>query len=616
MCGISGIWTPHRDPTDVAAVERMVMQQQHRGPDDRQIVTVPLPQGQAAAVLGFNRLSILDLSAAGRQPISDPATGSWLVCNGEIYNFRALRAELAAQGHVFRSSGDAEVLLHALVAWEERALERLEGMYAFAFVDGRSGRLLLGRDPFGIKPLLLARSGARVAFASELRTLRAGPLRSVTLDARAIESYLAFGAVPEPCTAVQEAVALPPGHVVVIEPNGQVRAPRRWVTPRSTPAAGPADPTEQTHAILAEATARHLVSDVPVGVFLSSGIDSSLLAMLAARTPHAPDLTYLTVGFGNVAASEVPAAQRLAATLPGRHEILDLHPEDVLAALPSALAAMDQPTVDGINTFLISRAAAARGLKVVLSGLGGDEVFGGYTTFQKTPWLAAGGGALGAAMRSMQPWRGARSAVEAKLACGARVRDRRDAYLLQRALRWDGAANGFERLLPPEAWSELDRGPWRSAYHQVSHLETSFYLRNQLLRDADIMSAAHAIELRVPFLDRAVMAGAWAQPGHAHVGPMGRRKRLLRRVLQRVAPAAVETGPKRGFTLPWDDWLRGPLAASVGDVLADSTRYAKLPLAAADGATLWNAFRAGAPQATWLQVWSLYVLLHWAGSVA
>ncbi|MGH7894752.1 MAG: asparagine synthase (glutamine-hydrolyzing), partial [Candidatus Binatia bacterium] len=396
MCGIAGIWGSGRTESLEAAVARMVAAQHHRGPDEARTVTVPT--GPRSLVLGFDRLAILDLTPDASQPMHDPSTGSWLVFNGEIYNFRDLRAELEGGGHRFRSSGDTEVLLAALARWGTAALPRLRGMYAFAFFDARTRRLVLGRDPFGIKPLLYGWLDGVFVFASELRAIRVAGLGSLTVDREALDAYLTYGAVPEPHTIAREVHALPPGHVLELDARGEAHGPRRvfgledLLGEVERPAdASWRDAVDEVGSVLADAVEAHLVSDVPLGVLLSGGVDSTVVASLAAR--HV-EPQFLTVGFDEPRFSEVAAARATALRLGGRHHVISLTSGDVLGVLPAALEAMDQPTADGINTFVIARAAAERGIKVLVSGLGGDEVFGGYSTFRKAPLLAARAGWL------------------------------------------------------------------------------------------------------------------------------------------------------------------------------------------------------------------------------
>ncbi len=611
MCGIAGIWSAGRADELEAAVLRMVAAQQHRGPDEQRTRTIRTDA--TTLVLGFDRLAILDLSPEASQPMRDAQTGSWLVFNGEIYNFRTLRAELETRGHRFRSSGDSEVLLRALVEWGAAALGRLRGMYAFAFFDGRTQRLLLGRDPFGMKPLLYGRPGGAFVFASELRAIRAGRRTDLELDRAALAAYAVYGAVPEPHTIVRDVSMLPPGHVLEVDARGRTSTPRPVLTldalvDGTVPAPSRRDAVDATAAVLGDAVGVHLVSDVPLGVLLSGGVDSTLVASLAARCGAEPQ--FLTVGFDEPGFSEVATARATALRLGGRHHVVSLSAADVLGVLPDALAAMDQPTADGVNTFVVTHAAAARGIRVLVSGLGGDELFGGYTTFRKAPFLAAHARRLAPMARLFARLGVGNVPQWAKIAAARDVDDLRAAYLLQRAIATDVPADG--RLgLPGDTWDALATAPGASDYRRVSALEVAFYMRSQLLRDADIFSSANSVELRVPFLDPEVLRLAWRIPEAWHIGPPGGRKVLLKAVLRRLAPHHPVGRGKRGFVFPWSSWLRGPLGERVAATLGDRDAHEQLGIDPVDGGRLLGALRRHDPRVGWAEIWSRFVLVEW-----
>ena len=612
MCGIAGIWGEGPVEPLEAAVGRMVAAQRHRGPDEQRLAAVR--SGRTTLVLGFDRLAILDLSPDASQPMRHEPTGSWLLFNGEIYNFGALRATLQARGHHFRSRGDTEVLLAALLEWGTAAPSRLRGMYAFAFFDGRTGRLVLGRDPFGIKPLLYGWQNGAFVFASELRAIRAAGLGRLRLDGAALSAYLAYGAIPEPCTVAEEIRVLPPGAVLEVDASRRTTAPRTVVALDDV--AGPVEPgMTLAHAIdavsgtLTRTVAEHLVSDVPLGVLLSGGIDSTLVASVASRSGAEPH--FLTVAFDEPRFNEVATARATALRLGGRHHVVSLSADDVLGLLPAALAAMDAPTADGLNTFVITRAAAERGIKVLVSGLGGDELFGGYTTFRKAPVLARHARALAPLGRALAAL-GVGNAVQwSKVASSDAVRSLRQAYLLQRALGSDVPADGRAGL-PAAAWEalpRLDRAD--SDFRRVSALEVGFYLRDQLLRDADVFSSANSVELRVPFLDLDVLREAWRIPARLHTGPLGGRKWVLKAVLHRLEPAHPVRRAKMGFVFPWVEWLHGPLGERVAATLADRDAHERLGLDPAGGRRLLAAFRRRDPRIGWAELWARFVLVEW-----
>ncbi|MGH7751917.1 MAG: asparagine synthase (glutamine-hydrolyzing), partial [Gemmatimonadales bacterium] len=356
----------------------------HRGPDDEGLEVLPAGDTPHGLGLGVRRLAILDLSPAGRQPMRDPVTGNWIVHNGEVYNFRELRGELEAAGHQFHSHSDTEVLLHSYAAWGLNCVTRWRGMFATAIWDAHLRRLVLFRDRLGIKPLYYCRDGDRFAFASEVRALVRGGWAAPRLDLTALDSFLSCGAVQEPLTIIAGVQALPPGHRLVWV-EGRPEIVSYW-QPRAQPEA-PTSAAAALPELLAEAARLHLVSDVPVGVFLSGGIDSSsVLTLLASAGPVT--LQTFTVVFPEGSFGDPAWARRLAQDFLTEHHELFLEEAELLQQLPGALRAMDQPTADGINTYLVSGAARQAGLKVALSGLGGDELFGGYSTFRRAPQLA------------------------------------------------------------------------------------------------------------------------------------------------------------------------------------------------------------------------------------
>jgi asparagine synthase (glutamine-hydrolysing) len=602
---------------------RMIASLAHRGPDG-QHVEVIAPGGDARVVLAHARLTVLDPTAAAEQPMRHDGSGSWLIFNGEIYNYRALRAELEGHGHRFRSTGDTEVLLCALVQWGGAALAKLNGMYAFAFWDAPARRLLLARDPFGIKPLYVATAPGVLVFASELRALRASGAIELELSRDAVGSVLTYGAVIEPATCFTSAEAIPPGHLVLVTPDAQLQRPvNAWSLEKllsiGEGAGARGAPTgQEEHAVgraLGDAVERHLASDVPLGVLLSGGVDSALLAALANRGDGpAPDL--ITVGFDAGDPSEVADAQSVARHLRSRHRVVPITAQALQDLIPSALAAMDQPTVDGLNVFAVSSAAGAAGTRVLLSGLGGDELFGGYTTFRRVPAVARYARALAAvaplAARVDRP----RASQWRKLAHAGAIPDRRAAYLVQRAVHAGASHPAAPAVdgppgnpqMPPQTWAQLAACADAGAAREVAYLELTFYMRNQLLRDADVFSSAVAVEMRVPFLDVDVVRAAWQLPaGVVLAGDKG----VTRRLLHTLLPDAPPRGRKQGFTFPWERWLRGPLRPLVEETLRDSPGYGALAIDRALALRMFKRFLANAPDVSWLHVWSLFVLLQW-----
>jgi asparagine synthase (glutamine-hydrolysing) len=579
MCGICGVIGLPAEQGQAAAV-RMARAMVHRGPDDEGFDTRPLtadPAGPAAA-FGFRRLAILDLSPAGHQPMVNPATGDMIVFNGEIYNFREVRARLQLKGHVVRSTGDTEVLLHALSEWGEAALDELDGMFGLAFYQAASRRVLLARGPLGIKPLYVARTREAVVFASEVRAVLASGLVPTELDPAGIATFFAYGAPQDPLTVHRFIRSLPAGSYEWIGLDQLRRGPsmgrRYWRFPAIDPAApgGPAA-IATTRDLLAESVRLQCVADVPVGVFLSAGIDSATLAALA-QPQHGAVHTF-SVGFNAPgAADETVLAAETAAMLGTRHfrTIID---DDWAAGLFTAwLKSGDRPSIDGLNTFIVSGAAKDRGITVALSGLGADELFGGYSIFQRArtlkkllgplAWLPAGLRRAAARVAFARlPTLKRDKAVEmvvrgdspAKLAVFARR-----LFLDQglERLGLDAAQIGLtDDFLPPGACDAFESVG--DPFHDVSQMEISLYMGNTLLRDSDVNSMAHSLELRVPFLGRRLINYVCSLPGSVRSPPKAQPKHLLRESMRTRLPEEVFRRPKTGFTLPLDTWMQGSL---------------------------------------------------------
>jgi len=551
----------------------------HRGPDDEGYEQFQLSDSLSGPTcgFGFRRLAIMDLSPLGHQPMINARTGDAIIFNGEIYNFVAIRDQLATRGYRFRSSGDSEVLLHALSEWGEDALARLDGMFAIAFFHAASRRVLLARDPLGIKPLYTARVGDTFAFASEVRALLATGVVPTDLDPAGIASYLAYGAPQDPLTVHRYVRSMLPATYEWIDANALEKRPtarRYWHFPESAADEGEADAIDRVRAELQQAVRLQSVSDVPLGVFLSGGIDSATMAALA-RSRHAAPMTF-AVGYealGGV--DETVAAAETADYLGTRHfqTIVDNH--WVMLQLHEWLKAADRPSIDGLNTYIVSGAVKDRGVTVALSGLGADELFGGYPNFQRIPklqrilrtltWIPpsirrAAAMALLAWLPSSKRTKAVDLVSRGATALELTVLGRRlhsDATLkrLGYAPKRLGMSNDF---LPHEAYEAITPS-LRDPVRTISEVEASLYMGNTLLRDSDVNGMAHSLEIRVPFLGRRVVDYACSLPGPMRL-PRGRpAKYLLRQAFADTLPASVFNRPKSGFSLPFGEWLFGPL---------------------------------------------------------
>ena len=589
MCGLAGELTSGSAETmpraQAARIAELLL---HRGPDDSGIW-----QSRTCTLI-HRRLSIQDLSPAGHQPMQSACGRYRLVFNGEIYNYKVLREQLEASGERFVSTGDTEVLLRLLIREGAAALPQLRGMFAFCLFDQESQSALLGRDPFGIKPLYLYRSGAdRLLFSSEVRALLRSRAVPRELNGAALQHYLMFGSVPQLETLVQGLNALPPGHVARWQ-NGELAIERYW-QPRfaAEPEAGPYEAlVERARAAVGESVKAHMVSDVPVGLFLSGGMDSS--AILAATDQR---LTTLSIGFEEEAFDESELAEQVARRFGSEHRRLLLRRDQAWSRLPAFFDALDQPSSDGFNTYCVSAEAAEAGLKVVMSGLGGDELFGGYPLFQTVPKLLALRRRLGPAA-----WAGSQLIKPLKRAKLQRFAD----YLASppgvaaahRCMRTIFSAREASRLiklwkLPPAAAPSLAELPegvvGAELADQIAWLETSSYMGGMLLRDSDALSMASSLELRVPLVDVALFEALAPVAASARLAP---GKQLLRDAFPEVT-AVLKEAPKRGFVIPFDQWLRTP---------SQATALPQLDLTAASRTVDLRP---------WARRWGLLVLADW-----
>jgi asparagine synthase (glutamine-hydrolysing) len=638
MCGIAGI-IGRLDEPNRAALGRMSGAMLHRGPDaDGTWVSAPDARGWGA-LLAHRRLSILDLSPTGAQPMVDPVTGHVVVLNGEIYNFRDLRQRLVAQGQEFQSTGDTAVMLRALGLHGPGAVSWLRGMFAFACWDPKERRLLLARDPLGIKPLYLARSsdpcaGWSVAFASELRALLAsGLLGTPQLDPQAVASSVWNGFVVGPSTAVKGVNLLWPGRLLELDGAGEeVREQDFWSISNRAP-----DPTMDEHglaAILEEGLRLHLASDVPLAVFLSGGVDSSVMANLAQRSSQSPIHTF-TLAFEEQELNEGPIARRIAAALGTEHHEVVLTEGCFVENLEAALDSLDQPTFDGLNAYYMSHAIRAAGFTVALSGTGGDELFGGYTSYRDLPILYHWSQRATCVPRGLQVAAASLATWPLRRSGGAVPPQTRWAKLPEMVLHGDDLLvlyqlayalflPGFQRelLAPGFAEALADGLPLamrkrimaetqaRTPLSAISVMEQRLFLGERLLRDNDAASMASSLEQRVPLVDQVLLESVDRLPDQARYLPLGRKAMLRRIGLRGLDPALFER-PKSGFVLPFDRWIRRGLKDVMDQTLRDPQAVAPAGLDPPAVERLWRAFCDRAPGMYWSRIWSVYVLIRW-----
>ncbi|MDH3627645.1 MAG: asparagine synthase (glutamine-hydrolyzing) [Acidobacteriota bacterium] len=571
MCGINGIVRFDAGATPVSREELLLTRESMalRGPDGSGLWL----DENGHVGLGHRRLAIIDLSDAGAQPMKSADGRYTLVFNGEIYNYRRLREALIRDGANFRSHCDTEVLLELYARHGAAMLPRLRGMFTIAIWDRRERSLFLARDPLGIKPLYIADDGRHLRFASQVKALLAGGAVDATVDPTSVAGFLMWGSVPEPRTLYRSVRAVPAGHYLLAT-DGRVGDPVPYYDLTRPPR--PDDSTLE--ATLEECVGDHLESDVPVAVFLSSGLDSSLLAALARR--KAPEgLTTFTLQFDEFADTErdeAPLARQIAESLGTKHIERRVGKQDFLALYSDARRAMDQPTIDGFNTYMVSHAVREAGFKVVLSGLGGDELMGSYDSFSDVPrWqrrsqrLASVPG-LSSIWPRLASLSGGRPKLRGLLRYGPTLPGayflRRGLFLpeeLPRLLGTSAAADALANYSPlQDAGKFLDddvvaqEGVWRA----VHVMETTQYMRNQLLRDSDWASMAHSLELRVPLVDAVLrdrFDAAHFEPAQSHG-----KSAVVRRVAPEL-PAEIWNRPKSGFGIPVAGWIDETLGHDV-----------------------------------------------------
>lgn len=594
----------------------------HRGPDDAGTATI------GPATLGMRRLAIFD-PANGRQPMQSPDGRLTLIFNGAIYNHRQLRAELHRGGWNFRTDCDTEVLLAAFHRWGEGCVARLRGMFAFAVWDRDQESLFLARDPFGIKPLYLHHTRQHLAFASELNALLASGLTPGDLDPISVADYLAWFSVPAPRTIYRNVVSLRPGEAATLT-HGRLSLRTIWSfsgIPSTVPVSRDAASFQhELRARLEDTVSAHLLADVPVGAFLSGGVDSAAIVGLMRHLSGTAPRTF-SITFDEAEFSEESAATETARHFGTQHVNHRLTGATVARDLDAIVAAMDQPTGDGINTYYAAQAARAGGVTVALSGLGGDELFGGYPSFLTTPragiwlprwqWLP-----ISVRLAFVTALRQG-STRERKLADILHyARDVTEAAALQRRVF---STTSQRSLLGPEARREIgQRVPFHPALLElatdlrgsspldiVSAWETRTYMTDLLLRDSDVMSMRHSLELRVPFVDRPLIEWLWRQPPEFKYGVPG-EKTALRQAVADLLPPSLLTRPKRGFSLPFPVWMRRELRPFLDDAFSSACAGHTGIFDVAQIQSLWTRFSQRHDGHEWSRVWSLAMLLQFA----
>ena len=674
MCSISGILgisdfefrnAELNSEAIAAAVERMNAALKHRGPDDQGIAQLrDSGIAEFPVCFGNTRLAVIDTTPAGHQPMHDLETGNWITYNGETYNFRELRREIGNEFGPWHSHTDTEVVLRAYRKWGVEAFGRLRGMFALAIWDAGKQELILARDPFGIKPLYyseISQFPNSFIFASEVRALLASGLVPRKLSSEGVASYLTYGSVQAPLTIIEGVRSVMPGEGLRVTAKGietfefriaEMRNLEGFRDDSSSPekaqlAAGeirnPAirnrdQAVAQLRAELEESVRLHLVSDVPLGVFLSGGMDSSALVALMSRVSKDKPKTFSVV-FDEEKFTEAPHSRLVAEKFHTDHSEVHLDEDRLLEMLPAALSSVDQPTIDGINTYVVSKAVKDAGITVALSGLGGDELFAGYPSFSRALKLhsvstftkaalrlTSGFGklALNGSVKRAKFWQLVASAgqpedvyrITRQLFAPEGVARLRDCEIAQLrgggdefSSRTNTEAAGEELLGRPIAHSRTSPDP----INTISQLELQGYMANTLLRDTDAMSMTHSLEVRVPFVDVNVVNYVLSLPGEWKLNGRngGLPKTLLADAVSDLLPRDFLSRPKMGFTLPFEKWIKSRLRDEISRVLEDGRRLAKARLDPHEVGKIWRRFLRSPQSVGWSRPWALYVLATW-----
>lgn len=616
MCGINGILGISGIDDPKAVVGRMNDKLAHRGPDASGTFV-----GEDL-ILGHRRLSIIDLSEAGNQPFRDEEAGITLVFNGEIYNYRELRDQLSE--HTFRTGTDTEVILAAYQKWGLDCLNHFNGMFSLAIWDAGARQLMIARDRLGIKPLYYSWQGSRLIFSSEIRALLASDLIDRKLDKTALIDYLRYQTVHAPATLVEGVQVLMPGHRMIIA-DGEYRLERWWSM------AAEASPVSETRKQILRNVREKLTrsvelrmrADVPFGAFLSGGIDSSAVVGLMAEVSQSAVSTF-SVTFNEREYSEAPYAELIAKRFNTDHHEIRLTPARFKELIPDALAAMDHPSGDGPNTYVVSKVTRDAGITMALSGLGGDELFAGYDIFTRAVslldkrWVMSfpkfirrfGGEIMKAVKPSIASDKAAAILTEDYLELEYFYPHNRlvfDDRTVRSILRSNKLPDYAPHLFLLEELAFGTPGFTLPFLSKVSVAEIGTYMQNVLLRDTDQMSMAHALEVRTPFLDHELVSYALGVPDperYPHTP-----KRLLTDALDPLLPREIIDRPKMGFTLPWDHWMKNEMRTFCKAHLEALGKRAWFDARGIDA--LWKRFLGGDRKITWSRIWHLIVLEHW-----
>lgn len=621
MCGINGIYGLKDEVVAKQKVATMNNTMHHRGPDDHGIFY------EDNIVLGHQRLSIIDLTAAGHQPMHSYDGRYHIVYNGELYNFRDLKFELqrvvsgsGQQSYFFQTNSDTEVIIAAYARWGADCLKHFNGMFAFAIWDSVTKELFIARDRLGIKPLYYFFTEGIFAFSSEIRSLVSNGIIPKKLDEDSLTDYLRYQTVHAPNTMLKGVKMLMPGHAILLK-DGKPVIRKYWELSCGQKKNDKSyqEVCKDVNDLLTSAVQRRLIADVPFGAFLSGGIDSSAIVGLMSKVSSEKVKTF-TVTFDESEFSEAQYATMIAKKFNTDHHEIKLRPEDFLKELPNALKSMDHPSGDGPNTYVVSKATRNAGITMALSGLGGDEVFGGYEVFKRNleirnkAWMNAvpkfARFSAGALMKNLKP--GIGSEKMAAFLQGEKI-NFEHFYPLSRQVLMD---DQIKKLLKNEQLTEnvvskvlkTDSVTSRDfIISRTSIAEISTYMQNVLLRDTDQMSMAHALEVRVPFIDYTLVEYVLELPDRYK--STSSPKKLLVDALGDLLPSDIVNRPKMGFTLPWKQWMKRELRPFCEERMTSLSK--RNFFNEQEVIKLWTRFLSDDARISWSRIWYLVVLEEW-----
>ena len=626
MCGIAGILDTGSSTPDTVyeqAVQNMLDKMVHRGPDNRGQEKICHSTG-TRLFLGHQRLSVIDPSSKGHQPMTNQDSSIWISTNSEIFNFQDLKSQLKSK-YEFKSNSDTEVLLKSYEEWGIDCLSKLRGMFAFAIWDGNNNKLILARDRLGIKPLYYFRKNNLLIFSSELRSIKSSNLINTKINPSGIYQYLSYGRVGSEETILEPILELPPANYLISSENNTQRR-KYWEPFQSSNVFQPNIPVvEQINELLEEAVSLQLVSDVPLGAFLSGGIDSSaVVGMMTSKSSRA--IKTLSVNFSDKSYDESKFSNKIASEYRTSHHEVHLSESNIFEWLGNALYAMDQPTVDGINTYIISQVAHQQELTVALSGLGGDELFAGYDSFHVIPKLNRVKKILDALPSSVRKHLG----LMLSLILKGSDKGKKIKHLVTGEISGDHLYFLIRTLFCMEDMNMLFRDPDLlnseilknikntskiieskknlSLINLISYLEVTQYTAPTLLRDTDFMSMANGLEVRVPLLDHKLVELLFSIPSDMKI-KKGQPKILLINALRKKLPDSLINRRKMGFTLPFENWMRGNMKSEVESVLLSPSKKLSDYISHSASKKIWKDFLD--KKCSWSRPWALYVLKKW-----